>query len=68
MKKDSTKILWRVEVFMRGQWRLYSTYETRADARSMRTRLRGRHYMNGRRHPGYGFGNTRVVRVERGGK
>jgi len=73
MKKDSTKILWRVQVrkSRAHKWRNYATYETRSVARVTSVYLRGLHadakaadYAN----PGYGFGNTRVVRVERGGK
>ena len=60
MKKDSTKILWRVQYRLGRSraWKNAGLYETRKDARvgaAIYRRLEG-------------FGNTRVVRVERGGK
>lgn len=72
MKKDSIYVVWRVQVRQSRQqkWRIYGTYETREVARAQAFYLRAGRLRAGRivPHSAYGFGNTRVVRVERGGK
>lgn len=73
MKKDSTKILWRVQyrIDRDHKWRNYATYETRSSARFHGFWLRDNIIIDdetGGLSGGYGFGNTRVLRVERGGK
>jgi len=68
---DSTKILWRVQVrkSRKHKWTNKRLFETRASARD----AAGTYRMfstrpGGKWVPKYGFGNTRVVRHERGAK
>lgn len=68
----STAIQWRVQVKAKtGNWINKGLFETRAVARVHAKYLRGLHTVPNAKnyvHPGYGFGNTRVVRYERRGK
>lgn len=69
----STAIQWRVQVrkSRKHAWRNKGLFETRAVARVHARYLRWLHAVPNAKnyvHPGYGFGNTRVVRYERRGK
>ena len=71
MKRDSTRVLWRVQVrkSRKHKWVAKGTFETRKDAREKCAELRGEYnsvwqcYVS---DYALGFGNTRVVRVEKG--
>lgn len=70
-RTDSTKTLWRVQVRLGRdyKWRNYSgLHERREDAREQAAWLRQLHRVDREFHPGYGFGNTRVVKHIRGEK
>jgi hypothetical protein len=70
-KRDSTKVMWRVQVRKSRQhkWTSKGLYETRESARD----AAGTYRMFGTRQseawiPRYGFGNTRVLKYIRGEK
>ena len=68
----STKVQWRVQVrkSRTAKWQNKGLFETRNAAREQAAYLRGGRMCNGEILPGtaYGFGNTRVVRYEKGAK
>lgn len=65
-KRDSTRILWRVQVRKSRlhKWVNKGTFETRESARAEAWRRRVWGDSLGWSN-GYGYGNTRVLRVER---
>ena len=70
-RTDGTVIKWRVEVRLALKWKAKGTFETRDVARARAQELRYPHWIidkatgQMRQIPGYGFGNTRVQRVEK---
>lgn len=78
-RTDNTKTLWQVQVRMvrGGKWLNKGQFETRKAARSRADALRYVHHhrfindddsLQIEGVPGYGFGNTRVIRHIRGEK
>lgn len=72
-KTDSTKVMWRVQ-YRKGRglkWRkLMGLFERREDARHVAKIMREGYVSRTMDEdlPGYGFGNTRVIRHIRGEK
>ena len=69
---SATKIQWRVQVrkSRTAKWQNKGLFETRDSAREQAVYLRGGRMCNGEILVGtaFGFGNTRVVRYEKGSK
>lgn len=64
--RDSIYVVWQVQArkSRAGKWVNKGRYETRSNAREEALELRDLGYIHGRGFHGYGFGNTRVIRIE----
>jgi len=66
-KTDSTKLKWRVQwrITRENKWVNAGLFETREDARYEAACLRDGYVNDDGLHDGVGFGNARVIRVEK---